>query len=166
MTSWTHFLPFAAIKQSRPVISAAQGAEKKTPLNPNGGTWLSIIAWQCLSLLLKPAYPPAWQTMGTPVRWKLFLLFFSRSLFFSPLWPRKPSRSSQCGWSHTNSPLVTEMFRISSAWFLCMSSHLSAVVRTQLMMSFLCFFHTPSLSPVLLLLHLLSLLLFSFLIWS
>lgn len=55
-----------------------------------------------------------------------------------------------------NSPLVTEMFRLSSAWFLCMSSHLSAVVRTQLMMSFLCFFHTPSLSPVLLLLHLLS----------
>lgn len=66
------------------MISAAQGAEKKTPLNPNGGTWPSIIAWQCLSLLLKPAYPPAWQTMGTPVRWKLFLLFFPRSLFFSP----------------------------------------------------------------------------------
>lgn len=84
MTSWTHFLPFAAIKQSRPVISAAQGAEKKTPLNPNGETWLSIIAWQYPSLLLKPAYPPAWQTMGTPVRWKLFLLFFSCSLFFSP----------------------------------------------------------------------------------
>lgn len=66
------------------MISAAQGAEKKTPLNPNGGTWPSIIAWQCPSLLLKPAYPPAWQTMGTPVRWKLFLLFFPRSLFFSP----------------------------------------------------------------------------------
>lgn len=66
------------------MISAAQGAEKKTPLNPNGGTWPSIIAWQCLSLLLKPAYPPAWQTMGTPVRWKLFLLFFPGSLFFSP----------------------------------------------------------------------------------
>lgn len=66
------------------MISAAQGAEKKTPLNPNGGTWPSIIAWQCPSLLLKPAYPPAWQTMGTPVRWKLFLLFFPGSLFFSP----------------------------------------------------------------------------------
>lgn len=164
MTSRTHFLPFAAIKQSRPVISAAQGAEKKTPLNPNGGSWLSIIAWQCLSLLLKPAYPPAWQTMGTPVRWKLFLLFFSRSLFVSPSDHGSPPGAHSVVEATQLLP-VTEMFRISSAWVLCMSSHLSAVVRTQLMMSFLCFFHTPSLSPVLLL-HLLSPLLFSFLIWS
>ena len=74
---------------------------------------------------------------------------FSRSLFFSP--------PSDCGSSpgahrgagvtsphpHLPPPPVTEMFRRSSACFfvvgVCMSSHLSAVVGTQLMMSFLRF---------------------------
>lgn len=145
------------------MISAAQGAEKKTPLNPK---WRDLTEHYCLTMpefIAETCLPSCMANHGNSSQVETFSPFLFPLLVCLPPLTTEALQELTVGLKPHNSPLVTEMFGISSAWFLCMSSHLSAVVRTQLMMSFLCFFHTPSLSPVLLL-HLLSPLLFSFLI--
>lgn len=59
--------------------------------------------------------PSCMANHGNSSQVETFSPFLSRLLVFLPLWPRKPSRSSQCWLEPHNSPLVTEMFWISSA---------------------------------------------------
>ncbi len=81
-------LPLAAIKQSTVVISSAQGAQKETLLNPNGGTWLAFLGGQWAEFIAETCLPSCMANHGNSSQVETSLSF---SLFLSPRHPSPPS---------------------------------------------------------------------------